>query len=152
MSQDNLEKISFPDAWWSVPADQATRTLGTPATGLSDEQVQQRLTQYGPNVLREKNRETALGLFLSQLKSPIMLILLIATIISAFLQDFTDAIIILIIVLGSALLSFVQEYRASNAAEQRSCVSDLECALLETVRAGRWARCLAGPAPGYEGR
>lgn len=118
MSPDNLGKMSLPDGWWSVPANQVARTLGTPASGLTNEQVQQRLTQYGLNVLREKNRETALGLFLSQLKTPIMLILLIATIISAFLQDFTDAIIILVIVIGSALLSFVQEFRASNAAEQ----------------------------------
>ena len=57
-------------------------------------------------------------MFLNQFKSPIVLILIFATIISAFLQDWADAIIILLIVMGSALLSFYQEYNANNAAEK----------------------------------
>ena len=61
---------------------------------------------------------TPLRLFLNQFKSPIVLILVFATIISAFVQDWTDAVIIMAIVLGSAVLSFVQEYSASNAAEK----------------------------------
>jgi Mg2+-importing ATPase len=59
-----------------------------------------------------------LGLFLNQFKSPIVLILIFATILSAFLKDWVDAIIILLIVLGSALLSFYQEYNANNAAQK----------------------------------
>ncbi len=61
---------------------------------------------------------TPLGLFLNQFKSPIVIILIFATVFSAFLKDWVDAIIILLIVLGSALLSFSQEYNANNAAEK----------------------------------
>ena len=59
-----------------------------------------------------------MGLFLNQFKSPIVLILVFATVVSAFLGDWVDAAIILLIVMGSALLSFYQEYNANNAAEK----------------------------------
>ena len=76
------------------------------------------LLRVGPNRIQSKERVTALGLFLNQFKSPIVVILIFATVISAFLQDWADAIIILLIVMGSALLSFYQEYNANNAAEK----------------------------------
>jgi Mg2+-importing ATPase len=59
--------------------------------------------------LQEQKRATTLGLFLNQFKSPIILILLLATGISAILGDWVDAIIILITVGGNAVLSFSAE-------------------------------------------
>lgn len=55
---------------------------------------------------------------MGELRNPIVLILLFATGVSAVTQEWVDAVIILAIVLGSALLSFFQEYRANNAAEE----------------------------------
>jgi Mg2+-importing ATPase len=110
------EEISMPDRYWSQPLASVLATLGSTVDGLQMADAQQRQETFGPNVLAIKERATALGLFLNQFKSPIVLILLFATVVSAVVQEWVDAVIILLIVLGSAVLSFWQEYSANNAA------------------------------------
>lgn len=83
--------------------------------GLTSAEAQERLRQFGPNRIRPKIRARALGLFLGQFKSPIMLILLGATLLSFLLNNTVDAIIILAIVLISGTLGFWQEHGASKA-------------------------------------
>jgi len=107
-----------PTQYWSQPLDSLLAALRSTPDGLSAAEARQRLAQFGPNTLKARKKATALGLFLNQFKSPIILILLFATIVSAVLQDWVDALIILAIILGSALLSFTQEYSASTAAEK----------------------------------
>jgi Mg2+-importing ATPase len=74
--------------------DQLLKELQASSQGLSEADAGQRLEKYGPNVLSSKRELTPLGLFLNQFKSPIVLILIFATLMSAFLQDWPDAIII----------------------------------------------------------
>ena len=107
-----------PISFWVMPADEVEGKLNSSPNGLSQIAAQETLERVGPNRIQSKERVTPLGLFLNQFKSPIVLILIFATVISAFLKDWADAIIILLIVLGSALLSFFQEYNANNAAEK----------------------------------
>ena len=107
---------TFP--FWSKEIIETAKSLNSSTTGLSEKDAQDILRRVGPNRIRSKERATPLGLFLNQFKSPIVLILIFATVISAFLQDWADAIIILLIVMGSALLSFFQEFNANNAAEK----------------------------------
>ncbi len=73
---------------------------------------------FGHNILSTKSEVTPFGLLLEQFKSPIMLILIFATITSVLLGDIVDAMIITLIVLGSAALSFFQEYSAGKAVEK----------------------------------
>ena len=105
-------------AFWSKSIDSVVLEVNSSVNGLSEENAQRILQTVGRNQIQAKKRTTPLGLFLNQFKSPIVLILLFATIISAFLKDWTDALIIFLIVLGSALLSFTQENSANNAAEK----------------------------------
>jgi Mg2+-importing ATPase len=105
-------------SYWSQSADQLLAALGSRADGLSGDEAARRLAEYGPNALKARRRAAPLALFFNQFKSPIILLLLVATLLSAVLQDWTDAAIILVIVLGSAILSFTPEYRAGNAAEK----------------------------------
>jgi P-type Mg2+ transporter len=115
---------SFPDAYWSIEPDTLMSALQTSTAGLSQAEAARHLEQYGPNTLKAKQRSSALLMFISQFKSPIMLILLFATLISGIVKDWIDALIILLIVVGSATLSFLQEYGANNAAEKlRSQIS-----------------------------
>jgi len=106
------------DHYWSEPAADLLKRLGSSTEGLTSADAAERLSTQGKNTLETKKKASALGLFLNQFKSSIVLILLAATIISGFVGDWTDAVIILAIVLCSAVLSFFQEYNASNAAEQ----------------------------------
>ncbi|HEX2980840.1 MAG TPA: HAD-IC family P-type ATPase, partial [Anaerolineaceae bacterium] len=107
---------TFP--FWSKPVDAVVKNVSSSVTGLSAQAAQETLRRVGPNLIQTREKVTPLGLFFNQFKSPIVLILITATVISAFLQDWTDAIIILLIVMGSALLSFVQEFNANSAAEK----------------------------------
>ena len=120
ISTSNSKTISSTtkSKYWTQSPDQLWQELESSAQGLAEAEASQRLEKVGPNVLSSKRELTPLGLFLNQFKSPIVLILIFATLMSAFLQDWPDAIIILFIVLGSATLSFVQENNAHNAADK----------------------------------
>ncbi len=111
-------EISGVDDYWSLQPDQLISELYSSNTGISQSEAESRLKRYGLNNLKEKKRTSPFGLLLSQFKSPLVLILIFASIISAFVGEFTDAVIILAVVLGSTTLGFVQEYRAGNAVEK----------------------------------
>ena len=85
------------------------------AAGLTSAEARNRLAEFGENRIDSQRRTDAFALFIVQFKSPIILILIGAAIVSLFLQDRTDATLILAIVLASAVLGFWQEYSATNA-------------------------------------
>lgn len=101
--------------YWTAQPEDVITALGSSKNGLSDHEVTERQKKYGPNSLKGKNVSSVYLLFLGQFKSPITLILIAAAILSFILQDKTDAIIILVIVVVSSGLGFWQEYGASNA-------------------------------------
>ena len=104
-------------AYWSQSPEDLLRALSSSFRGLTAEEAQERLQRQGPNALRPPRRKSGLSLFLGQFKSPIIMVLLFATAVSAILKDWVDAAIILLIVLGSALLSYSQEHQASPAGQ-----------------------------------
>jgi Mg2+-importing ATPase len=128
------DTIPPPTHYWSQPSLHLLAALHSSSDGLSTADAQQRLQQFGPNVLRAREQAAALGLFLKQFTSPIVLILLFATGVSAVLHDWVDALIILAIVLGSAVLSFAQEYSASTAVAQLRAQVTLKATVLRDGR------------------
>ena len=106
------------EAYWSHSPEQLIAELHTSNIGIQQSEAENRIRQYGLNNLTTKRRTSTLGLFLSQFKSPLVLILIFASIISAFVGEWTDAIIVLAVVIGSTTLGFVQEFRAGNAVEK----------------------------------
>lgn len=104
--------------YWSLPAADVLKGFNSTPNGLSSVEAASRLKEYGENSIKGKKATIPLLLFLSQFKNPIVVILIAATIISAITGDFIDALIILVIVFGSAVLSFLQEYSASNVIEK----------------------------------
>jgi Mg2+-importing ATPase len=103
--------------YWSLPADTALRQYNTSRAGLSSEEAAARLKSQGLNAIVGHKDKSMAMLFLSQFKNAIVIILIIATGISAVMGEWIDATIILLIVLASAVLSFLQEYSAGNAIE-----------------------------------
>jgi Mg2+-importing ATPase len=116
--------------FWSQPLDRLLTSLNSSAAGLSSAEAARRLQQGGPNTLKAGQQVTALGLLLNQFKSPLVLILVFAVIVSAFAQEWIDATIILVIILSSSLLGFWQEYRASNAVAQLQARVTLKATVL----------------------
>jgi Ca2+-transporting ATPase len=103
--------------WHLLDTEAALRELQTAATGLSAAEAARRLARYGPNELRAQARGSAWGLLAAQFKNVLILILLAATVLSAFLGHVVEAVAITVIVLFAVLLGFVQEYRAERALE-----------------------------------
>ena len=87
-------------------------------TGLTGAEAARRLKQHGPNRLQPATQRAVLLQFLAHFRNPLVLILLVASGISALTGDVTGALIIGAIVLMSVTLDFVQAYRAGRAAEQ----------------------------------
>jgi len=86
-------------------------------TGLSKEEAKARLEKNGPNAFQEKNPKTKIQMFLSQLRDPMIYILFGAVIISAFLKEFSDAVIILAVILLNAVIGMIQESKAEKSLE-----------------------------------
>ncbi|MCA9383620.1 cation-transporting P-type ATPase [Candidatus Dojkabacteria bacterium] len=97
-------------------------------TGLSTKEANERLAQYGPNEITTTNKHTPLTIFLNQLKSPLIYILIFAAVISAALGEYNDAFFILLVVLVNSFLGFFQEYKAENTLEV------LQASISQTVK------------------
>ena len=102
--------------WHTLSPSETLQKLETPEEqGLSNEEVARRLQAYGPNQLTEKPRATFLQMVFNQLKNFVILLLIIASIISAVLGEYVDAAAIIAIVVLNAVLGVVQESRAEQA-------------------------------------
>ena len=83
--------------------------------GLTNAEAAERLAEFGPNELVERGLKSPWRILWEQLTSTMVVILIIAAVVSAFLGDFKDSIAILAIVIVNAILGFRQEYRAEQA-------------------------------------
>ncbi len=133
--------IAAPAAYWSVPVERLLQALHTSHEGLSRLAAHRRLGVFGPNTVGERAHPSGLRLLLRQFESPLIIILVFAAGIAAVLKDWTNSIIILAIVFGSGILSFVQEFRASRAVESLRARVRVTCAVL---RGGRSENVPAG--------
>jgi len=103
--------------WHNLEISDVYTSLDSEREGLSQGEAQRRLAQFGPNELAEKKKISPWIIFLEQFKNFLIIILLIAAALSAIMGEVADAIVIFVIVLFAAGLSFIQEYRAERAME-----------------------------------
>lgn len=118
--------------WHRMSAAEALKALETTAKGLDDDEAKARLQRYGLNELQEKKKTPQWALFLSQFKDVLVLILIAAAAVSAFLGELLDASVILLIVVLNAVLGFVQERRAENALEALKKLSSKKAQVLRS--------------------
>ena len=102
-----------------LSGEQALDELHTSRAGLNQRDVETRRATFGPNILK-KSKHTALSILGRQLKSSLIYLLAFASIFSFVLRDFTDGIIIAVILVINASLGFSQEYRSEQAVEKLS--------------------------------
>jgi P-type Ca2+ transporter type 2C len=102
--------------WHQIDPNKALQQLKTSLeNGLSAGDVEHLQKEYGPNELVERGAKSPWVILWEQLSGIMVVILMISALISVILQEYTDAIVILIIVVLNALLGFTQEYRAEKA-------------------------------------
>ncbi|HJV07110.1 MAG TPA: magnesium-translocating P-type ATPase [Chromobacteriaceae bacterium] len=105
-------------AFWQLPVASLLQQLKSHPDGLSHAEAAERLAEFGRNVIHGERQRTLLVQFLAKFRNPLVIILLIASALSAVTGDVASFFIITVIVVISVTLDFVQEYRAGQAAEQ----------------------------------
>ena len=112
----------------------------SPQAGLSSSEASRRLEKYGPNELKDAEKESLLMRFLDQMKDPMIIVLLIAAVLSFVSSGFTDwvdSVIILLIVIVNAVISISQEDNAEKALE---ALRQMSAPLAKVVRGGQITR------------
>lgn len=110
---DPNQGLSF--SWHSLEPGEVYSRLMVEPQGLTSEQVAERLARFGANELKEKPRPTFLQLVIAQLNNFIVILLIVASFISAILGDWIEAGVIMLIVVLNAVLGVIQESRAEEA-------------------------------------
>ena len=103
--------------WHSKRIEEVLDDLKTNPKGLSREEAERRLNEFGYNELKEKKRVTPLQIFLGQFKDIFVIMLLVATAISFLIGETVDALTIAVIVILNSVVGFIQEYRSEKAME-----------------------------------
>lgn len=103
--------------WHTLKIDETFATLKSSPNGLTAAEAARRLEEFGPNEVQALHRVSPWAILLEQFKNVLIIILLLATVLSAFLGHGVEAIAITVIVLFAVILGFVQEYRAERAIE-----------------------------------
>ncbi len=111
------DETDEPIAWHAFDREALLERLRSAPSGLDDEAAAHRLAWYGPNRLPEPPPRSIAALFLSQFKSPLIYILLVAAVITAAIGDVTDTAFILLVVMINSAISTYQENRAERSAE-----------------------------------
>ncbi|MFV5685974.1 magnesium-translocating P-type ATPase [Flavobacterium sp. GB2R13] len=123
-------KSNIENSLWNLSIESAYRKVAGNANGLDDIEAVRRLKQYGPNSIKSNANSSLFILFISQFKSPITILLIVAAILSACLGDISDTLIILFILLLSSLLGFWQEKGATNAVKELLKMVRLKCRVI----------------------
>jgi len=101
---------------WTLTPDQVLRSLDTLLeTGLSQDEAERRLGEYGPNELTERGLRSPWRILAAQFTEVMVIVLIVAAAIAFAVGDVKDTIAILVIVVLNAVLGFTQEYRAERA-------------------------------------
>ena len=110
--------------------------LGVTAEGLSSQEAAARREKYGPNKLKEAPKPTLIQRFLTQLKDPMLIILMVAAAVSAITgfisgeEEIAEVIIILAVVLLNAILGVIQESKAEAAIEALQTMTAATCKVM----------------------
>jgi Ca2+-transporting ATPase len=115
LPQPFLRESTLP--WHTLPVEEVYLRLKSTPTGLTGAEAARRLAEHGPNELQAGHRVSPWAILSEQFKNVLIVVLLVATALSAFLGHGIEAIAIAVIVLFAVLLGFVQEYRAERAIE-----------------------------------
>ena len=102
--------------YWTVAPDTLVERLQSTPAGLSSAEAGARLRTYGRNEFREHTQLTRIRVFVNQLRSPLLLVLVFAAVASAVTGEWVDALIVLLIVITTAGIGYRREYSAHTAA------------------------------------
>lgn len=104
--------------WYTKSTNEVLKELNVdPAVGLSSVEVAGRLEKAGLNKLSAKKKKSVFAMFIGQLRDWLIYVLLAAVLITVFMGEYIDAVIILMVIIINAVLGVVQEVKAGKAIE-----------------------------------
>jgi Ca2+-transporting ATPase len=105
----------MPDRRWEVlEVQESFNLLASSEAGLSGDEAQKRLAEVGPNVLVAEEKIRFFSILLHQFKSPLIYVLLVAAVVTFFLQEYIDMAVILAVVILNGVIGFIQEVKAEQ--------------------------------------
>jgi Mg2+-importing ATPase len=107
--------VTAAERYWALPAAEVGSALRSGGGGLPAAEAARRLVQYGPNTLGRDTGPSSVRLLLEQVRSPLVLILAFAGVVSFFAGDWTDGVVVLAILILSTVVGFVRERDARRA-------------------------------------
>ena len=106
--------------FYNKNVEEVEKILTTSSNGLSNEEAEKRLNEYGENTLPQKKKDSVLKIFFDEFKNPILMLLIVAVIVSFIAGEVIDAIAIIAIILVDVIMGTYQENKANNTAEALS--------------------------------
>ncbi|MFA7285872.1 MAG: cation-transporting P-type ATPase [Candidatus Paceibacterota bacterium] len=103
---------------WSLDTDKSLEILNSSREGLNEDQVAARLNEYGKNNFNNKEKKSLLSILGKQFVSPLIFLLIAASVITITLQHWIDTSVIVFAVLLNVLLGFYHEYNAENTLDK----------------------------------
>ena len=103
---------------WSLDIDKSLELLNSSHKGLNDKEVEERLFKYGNNTFHNKEKKGFLYIFFKQFVSPLIFILIGASVVTGILQEWIDTFVIIFAVLLNVFLGFYHEYNAENTLDK----------------------------------
>lgn len=103
---------------WSFSKEKSLESLNTSLRGLSENEVADRLAKYGTNTFHNKEKKSAISIFFKQFKSPLIFLLVGASIVTFILSEWIDVGVILFAVFLNVILGFYHEYHAENTLDK----------------------------------
>lgn len=101
--------------WYQLDNDETLKRLESSLDGLRGEEVKKRLQEYGPNRIAEEKETSKLSIFTRQFASPLIYILIIASVITFLFREYIDTGVILFIVILNAVIGYLQEFKAEQS-------------------------------------
>jgi len=103
------------EEWYRLWAEQVRKKLNTSEKGLTSEESAQRLKEYGPNEIKDTQGRSWVNILFSQFKDVMIIILILAALVSVIVGEYTDAYVIVAIIVGNAIIGYVKEYNAEQS-------------------------------------
>ncbi len=101
--------------WYQRDVSDVFSKLKTSEEGLTAAEVAARLKEYGPNKLAEEKKISKFKIMLHQFNNPLIYVLLVAAVVTAFLKEYVDTSVIMAVVFLNAIIGYIQEYRAEES-------------------------------------
>lgn len=101
-----------------MPVEKSLEILHSSHTGLDDKEVEKRLKEHGSNTFHNKEKKSAVSIFLKQFVSPLIFLLIGASVLTGILHEWIDTGVIIFAVLLNVVLGFYHEYHAENTLDK----------------------------------